>query len=98
MSDYNKVKNIIESLGGKSNIKDYFYCATRSRFNLNDYSIIDTEKLKSQPSIISVVKASGQCQLVIGSNLESVYQLVESYLDKNYAKKKITHLLRLKNV
>ncbi|WP_241568870.1 PTS transporter subunit EIIC [Rosenbergiella collisarenosi] len=81
MSSRAEIDSILDGLGGRGNIKDYFHCATRLRFNLYDYSLLDQEKLKSQPSILSVVIASGQCQLIIGTEVESVYQTIKTVIN-----------------
>lgn len=83
MSSRAEIDAILDGLGGRENIKDYFHCATRLRFNLYDYSLIDQEKLKSQPSVLSVVIASGQCQIIIGTAVESVYQAIEIAITDN---------------
>ncbi|WP_241602283.1 PTS transporter subunit EIIC [Rosenbergiella nectarea] len=81
MSNRAEIDAILDGLGGRGNIKDYFHCATRLRFNLYDYSLIDQEKLKSHPSVLSIVIASGQCQLIIGPAVESVYQIIKTAIN-----------------
>lgn len=81
MIDRAEIDSILEGLGGRENIKDYFHCATRLRFNLYNYNAIDKEKLKAQPSVLSVVLASGQCQLIIGNKVEAVYHSVKTVMD-----------------
>ena len=80
MSNRSEIDAVVDGLGGRENIKDYFHCATRLRFSLYDYSLIDQEKLKSQPSILTVVIASGQCQLIIGNGVEAVYHEINKYI------------------
>lgn len=68
MSEQQQILSIIDNLGGRENIKDYYHCATRLRFNLFDYDKINKDALKANPLVLSVVQASGQCQLIIGNN------------------------------
>lgn len=82
MSDNAELISILDGLGGRDNIKDFFHCATRLRFNLYDYSSVNTELLKSQPSVLSVVLASGQCQIIIGNKVESVYHSIKEIVDE----------------
>ncbi|WP_241622343.1 PTS transporter subunit EIIC [Rosenbergiella australiborealis] len=89
MSSRAEIGTVIDGLGGRENIKDYFHCATRLRFSLYDYSLIDQEKLKSQPSVLTVIIASGQCQLIIGNGVENVYQEVNKFIKNIDASKTI---------
>lgn len=69
-------KNILENVGGKENISDISYCATRLRMNLKDDSLAQTETIKRMPDVISVVEKGGQYQVVLGPKVESVYEEV----------------------
>lgn len=64
---------ILEGVGGKSNILSVMHCATRLRFRLRDSSRADTTKLKNNPGIIMVVESGGQYQVVIGNQVGEVY-------------------------
>ena len=81
MSEQQQIASIITHLGGRENIKDYFHCATRLRFNLYDYEKINKEALKANSLILSVVQASGQCQLIIGNNVGAVYSALHGMLE-----------------
>jgi len=80
MSSRSELACILDGLGGRENIKDFFHCATRLRFTLHDYSSIDQDKLHSQSSVLAVVIASGQCQLVIGNEVGTLYQELTTYI------------------
>ncbi|ECJ2453601.1 PTS transporter subunit EIIC [Salmonella enterica] len=77
-----QIESIVSDLGGKENIKDYFHCATRLRFNLYDYEKINKDALNSNPLLLSVVQASGQCQLIIGNKVGAVYSALHDMLEK----------------
>ncbi len=74
-TDYKKLAStIIELVGGEKNVSAVTHCATRLRFNLNDDSKAMTEKLKNTKGVMGVVNKGGQYQVVIGSDVQSVYR------------------------
>ncbi|TGD22912.1 PTS beta-glucoside transporter subunit IIBCA [Companilactobacillus suantsaicola] len=74
-------KDIIQAVGGKGNIKSVVHCATRLRFVLKDESKADDEKAKNITGVLQLVKKAGQYQLVIGNNVEDVYNELAEMLD-----------------
>lgn len=64
---------IIDYLGGKENIKTHTHCMTRLRFVLNDESKINEEALKALKGVKGVVKQGGMYQVVIGAEVEQLY-------------------------
>ncbi|GFK27761.1 hypothetical protein YG2_01950 [Tetragenococcus halophilus] len=82
--DYKKLaKDIIEHIGGENNVAQLQYCMTRLRFYLKDESKADTKYLKSLSGIVTVMKASGQYQVVIGSDVGEVYEAIMSVSNIN---------------
>ena len=78
MSYQDLAKEILSQVGGKENIQQLTHCATRLRFVLNDNSKANTEALKKTKGIVGVAEAGGQYQVIIGSDVQSVYRpLVE---------------------
>lgn len=74
-TDYKKLAaSIIELVGGEKNVSSVTHCATRLRFNLNDDSKAQTEKIKNTKGVMGVVNKGGQYQVVIGSDVQSVYR------------------------
>lgn len=74
MSNYTSLaKYIIENVGGSENIISLEHCITRLRFQLKDQSLANTEKLKNKEGIVTVMKAGGQYQVVIGNKVAHVY-------------------------
>ncbi len=53
MSEQQQILSIIDNLGGRENIKDYYHCATRLRFNLFDYDKINKDALKAPAGPLS---------------------------------------------
>lgn len=69
---------IIQKVGGKENVRDVSHCITRLRFHLVDETKADTAGLKATKGVIDVIQAGGQYQVVVGSQVEAIYQeLVE---------------------
>ena len=67
---------IIQNVGGKSNIISVAHCITRLRFKLKDESKANKEVLESTDGVIKVMQAGGQYQVVIGNQVNDVYDAV----------------------
>ncbi|CCQ17980.1 Phosphotransferase system IIC component [Rhodococcus sp. AW25M09] len=65
--------DILESVGGQSNVDSVVHCATRLRFKLNDSAKADTDAVKALPGVLAVMKAGGQYQVVIGDDVSAVH-------------------------
>lgn len=65
---------ILESVGGRSNVNSVVHCATRLRFKLKNHDKADVEALKNNPGVIMVVESGGQFQVVVGNHVSEVYQ------------------------
>ena len=61
-------KTIIKNVGGKDNVISVVHCTTRLRFKLKDE--------KKANDDVTVVKAGGQYQVVIGNEVADVYEAV----------------------
>jgi PTS system beta-glucosides-specific IIC component len=73
--DYKKLAStILSEVGGEKNINALGHCATRLRFNLKDDNKPNTDTLKNTPGIMGVVSKGGQYQVIIGSDVGSVYR------------------------
>ena len=71
-------KSILELVGSEKNIAGLTHCATRLRFNLKDEKKAKTEEIKKLKGVMGVVSSGGQYQIIIGSDVASVYKpLVE---------------------
>ena len=77
MAKYTELaKDIIAHVGGKENINSLKHCVTRLRFDLKDESKADDDYLKQRDGVVTVVKAGGQYQVVIGNHVPDVYEEV----------------------
>lgn len=75
--DYTELaQDIVAHVGGKDNIIKLVHCVTRLRFTLKDESKADDDYLKQRDGIVTVVKAGGQYQVIIGNHVPDVYDTV----------------------
>ena len=74
MSYQDLAKEILSQVGGKENIQQLTHCATRLRFVLNDNGKANTDALKKTKGVVGVAEAGGQYQVIIGSDVQSVYR------------------------
>jgi PTS system beta-glucosides-specific IIC component len=65
--------DILQGVGGEQNIASATHCATRLRLKLRDDAKADTTAIEKLPGVITVMKAGGQYQVVIGNNVPTVY-------------------------
>ena len=73
--DYKKLaEDILAKVCGEENISGLTHCATRLRFNLKDEGKAQTEALKKVNGVMGVISKGGQYQVVIGSDVASVYR------------------------
>lgn len=74
MNYENLAKSILENVGEEKNVSHLTHCATRLRFNLKDSTRANVEKLKKINGVMGVVNKGGQFQVIIGSDVASVYK------------------------
>lgn len=75
MMNYQELaQTIIEKIGGEKNISGLTHCATRLRFNLKEEGKAQTDLLKQTDGVMGVVSKGGQYQIIIGSDVSSVYK------------------------
>lgn len=72
-------ENILKNVGGKENISGLEHCSTRLRFTLVDDSIVNQEVLESVDGVLKVI-INSQCQVVIGNEVNEVYDEVLTLL------------------
>lgn len=69
-------KKIVELVGGQDNIAALTHCVTRLRFVLKDESLAKAAQLEELPDVKGTFSANGQYQVIIGPNVEKVYNEV----------------------
>jgi len=72
----NKVlaENILQLVGGESNVATLVHCATRLRFKIIDNNKVRLAELEALDGVITVVNGSGQLQVVIGNRVPDVFR------------------------
>ena len=66
-------REIVDKVGGESNIVSATHCMTRLRLVLKDEGVVDDEKVKGIPGVVGVMRKSGQYQIIIGNNVAKCY-------------------------
>lgn len=67
-------RKIVENVGGKENINGLTHCITRLRFKLKNEEKANDEILKNMDGIVTVMRAGGQYQVVIGNHVPVVFE------------------------
>lgn len=67
---------ILSHIGGAENIKEVTHCFTRLRFTLRDPEKADRGRIERIEGVIAVVESSGQLQVVMGTKVGRVYDLI----------------------
>lgn len=77
-------KDILNKVGGESNVKNVTHCMTRLRFELKDENLAKKAELEDIGLVKGIMQQSGQYQIIIGSEVANVYQaLPESIKNEN---------------
>ena len=67
-------EEIVDKLGGPSNIMSLTHCATRLRFELHDASNVDQAAVESIKGVMGAVPQSGdRFQVVIGGAVQTTF-------------------------
>lgn len=88
MSLHEMAKEIVEKVGGKTNIVNLTHCVTRLRFELVDESVVNDEEIKKIDKVIGVMRAGGQYQVIVGNIVKSAYEEVEKVLNHSTTESK----------
>ena len=91
--NYKKLaEDILQNVGGTGNVAGLNHCATRLRFNLKEESRAKTEVIKKLKGVMGVVSSGDQYQIIIGSDVGSVFKEVQAlgnFSDSTDAKEKM---------
>ena len=84
MTNRDIAKNLVELVGGKSNIKSVTNCMTRCRLELKDPSKAKVEEIKKSEGALGVVEDEGQLQVIYGpGKVNKITEEVSQLLGKN---------------
>lgn len=67
---------VLRALGGAENVNSVTHCATRLRFKIADADRVDEAAVKSTNGVLTLVKAGGQHQVVVGNDVPLAYQAI----------------------
>ena len=75
----NTAQEILDAVGGPGNITHFTHCATRLRFELNDASTVDKDRVEAIDGVLGAVPQSGdRYQIVIGGAVQSVFNEINN--------------------
>lgn len=67
-------REILEKVGGASNVAGANHCMTRLRLTLKDQSLVDDSQVKAIKGVVGVMKKAGQYQIIIGNEVAKCYK------------------------
>lgn len=71
---------VLKGLGGKDNLKEVDYCATRIRAEINDYTLVDEKEIK-KAGVAGVIRPSKTTvQVVVGPKVQFVHDELKKML------------------
>lgn len=73
MENQQIAKEILELVGGQTNVQSVVHCATRLRFKLKNTKKANTKSLKKHSEVLQIIQSGGQYQVVVGSHVNDVY-------------------------
>lgn len=74
MNNEELAHSILKHIGGEENIQNVTHCATRLRMTLKNNQKANKDAVNNLDGVISVITQNGQFQVVIGNNVNRVYQ------------------------
>ena len=84
MTNMEIAKNLVELVGGKSNIKSVTHCMTRCRLELKDYSKAKIAEIKKSEGALGIVEDEGQLQVIYGpGKVNKITEEVNKLIGKN---------------
>lgn len=74
-----RAADILAGIGGADNIASMTHCATRLRFELNDASLADKDRLEANPKVMGAVPQGGShYQVIVGGDVATVYNAINN--------------------
>ena len=71
---------VLAGVGGKGNVSNVDYCATRLRFDVKDSSSVDEKSIKKAGAAGVIRPSKTSCQVVIGPKVQFVYDELKKML------------------
>ena len=80
-NDYTAIaKGVLAAVGGKGNVANVDYCATRLRFEIKDHTAVDEKAVKKAGAAGVIRPSKTACQVVIGPKVPFVYAELKKML------------------
>ena len=80
-NNYTEVASaVLAAIGGKENVKDVGYCATRLRFEVLDNAKVDEKAVKAAGAAGVIRPRKNACQVIIGTKVQFVYDELKKML------------------
>ena len=80
-NNYTEVASaVLAAIGGKENVKDVGYCATRLRFEVLDNAKVDEKAVKAAGAAGVIRPSKNACQVIIGTKVQFVYDELKKML------------------
>ena len=84
MTNMEIAKNLVELVGGKSNIKSVAHCMTRCRLELRDFSKAKIAEIKKSEGALGIVEDEGQIQVIYGpGKVNKITEEISKIIGKN---------------
>ncbi len=74
---------ILDHVGGASNVINLSHCATRLRFKLKDVNLIAKDKLEAMNAVLGIADNGSQFQIIIGNDVANFYRELSPLLNNN---------------
>ena len=71
---------VLSAVGGKGNVSNVDYCATRLRFEVKDSTAVDEKAVKAAGTAGVIRPSKNACQVVIGPKVQFVYDELKKML------------------
>lgn len=71
---------VLAAVGGKENVAQVDYCATRLRFEIKDYTSVDEKAVKAAGAAGVIRPTKNTCQVIIGTKVQFVYDELKKML------------------
>lgn len=78
---------VLNAVGGSENVNSVINCITRLRFKLKDTGIPKKEEVEKINGVISVIEKGGQYQVVIGTEVEPVFNELKKLIGEQTEEK-----------
>lgn len=73
-------QDILKALGGKDNVVNASYCTTRLRFEVKNYNQVNEQAVKAAGATGIIRPGKNACQVIVGTNVKSVYDELDKLL------------------